>query len=415
MTAVVEVLSRVSFFQSVPLDELSWLASQLRVVELLTGQTLFHEGERGEHLFVVLEGQIEVVKALGSPDERLVGMRGPGEFIGEMSLFNLEGLRTASVRASCPTRLVAITRQDFDALLDRQPRLAHDMVGVLTNRLRDTENDVIRDLKEKNRQLSEAYEELKTAQAALVEKEKLEREMQLAGDIQRSVLPDNLPALPEFSFSVVFVSARAVGGDFYDFIPLGKDKLAVVVGDVTDKGMPAALFMAQTHALLRAEASPRTSPRQALQRVNRHLLGMNSRGLFVTILYGILDGQTGEFEYVRAGHELPILFSAEGGASLTPQGKGQPLGIFDRPEFDQNTVRIPKGHALLLYTDGATDTQARNGQTFGLRRLLESCAAAARDNPQDICTSIYQALMVHQDSEAQFDDITLVSLHHTDG
>ena len=413
MTAVAEILSQVAFFRSMPLDELTWLALRLRAVDLLTGQVLFQEEERGEHLFVVLEGQIEVVKALGSPDERLVGRRGPGEFIGEMSLFNLEGLRTASVRAASPARLVAIARQDFDALLDRQPHLAYDMMGVLTNRLRDTENEVIRDLKEKNRQLHHAYEELKSAQAALVEKEKLERELQLAGDIQRSVLPDHLPELPDFNFGAVFVPARAVGGDFYDFIPLGKDKLAIVAGDVTDKGVPAALFMAQTHALLRAEASLRTAPRQTLQRVNRHLLGMNARGLFVTMLYGILDGQTGQFEYARAGHELPILFSAEGGASLSPQSKGQPLGILDRPEFDQNTVRIPAGHTLLLYTDGATDTHDPHGQTFGLRRLLESCVAAARNMPQDVCASIYQALMVHQAGGAQFDDITLVSLNYT--
>jgi serine phosphatase RsbU (regulator of sigma subunit) len=407
---IAEILSKAALFHSVSLDELNRLTHHVATIELLSGATLFQEGEPGEHLYVVLDGQIEAVKALGTAEERIIGVRGPGEFIGEMGLFNLEGLRTASVRATCPSRLAAIARQDFDALLDRQPRLAYDMVRVLANRLRDSENEVIRDFKEKNRQLRQAYEELKHAQAALVEKEKLERELQLAGDIQRSVLPDDIPELSCFRLGAVFVPARAVGGDFYDFIPLGKDRLAVVAGDVTDKGVPAALFMAQTHALLRAEANARTSPYQTLLRVNRHLLEMNGRGLFVTMLYGILDGQSGTFEYARAGHELPILFSTEGSAPVAPQGRGQPLGILEKPEIDQHAITIPPRHTLLLYTDGATDAQDLKGQSFGRERLLESCVAAACSSPQSVCQSIYQTLQCHQAGGVQFDDITLVSL-----
>ena len=138
--------------------------------------------------------------------------------------------------------------------------------------MRESDNAMIYDLKEKNRQLSQAYEELKIAQAQIVEKEKLEHELSLARDIQASILPKDLLCLDDFEFGARMVPARSVGGDLYDFIPLSEDIVAIAIGDVSDKGIPAAMFMALFCSLLRAEVQHIISPAEVLRRVNRHLL-----------------------------------------------------------------------------------------------------------------------------------------------
>ena len=203
--------------------------------------------------------------------------------------------------------------------------------------------------------------------------------------------------------------ARAVGGDFYNVLPISRNRVAVVIGDVTDKGVPAAIFMAQTHALLQSEASHGRSPRDTLLRVNQQLLRMNARGMFATVLYGVLDTRTGEFCYSRAGHELPLICSG-GEVSLTPRGPGQLLGILSKPELDQQTLLIPPGATLLLYTDGVTDTTGPDGSPFGLQRLRQTVMDASCRSAQECCDEIFNVLQAYQGQEAQFDDITLVAV-----
>jgi serine phosphatase RsbU (regulator of sigma subunit) len=331
-----------------------------------------------------------------------------------MSLFALDGVRTASVRTTGPSFLLELRRADFDRLLKRHPTLANEIVRVLGERLNSHENQAIRELTEINLRLRDAYESLKAAQAELVEKEKLEHELALAREIQLSVLPEAPPACVGFEFAACIETARAVGGDFYDFIPLHQDRFGVVVGDVTDKGMPAAIFMAQTYALLHAEASRDALPHRALLRVNQHLLRMNARGLFATILYGILDTHARRFTYARAGHDLPILYTPEGGVSLLPKRDGQPVGILDEPALDQNSVALPPGSTLLLYTDGACDQSNPDGERFGVERLAEAFGGLARQSAGQVCKGLIQALEEHRGGAARYDDVTLVALKSAD-
>jgi serine phosphatase RsbU (regulator of sigma subunit) len=140
-----------------------------------------------------------------------------------------------------------------------------------------------------------------------------------------SLLPQVMPQLPGCEFGARLAPARVVGGDLFDFIPLGPGKAAVVIGDVTDKGIPAAIFMAQAHALLHAEAGLEISPQEVLRSTNHHLLNMNSRRLFVTVVYGVLDAATGQFSYARAGHEEPLLCDAQGELINITQKPATPL------------------------------------------------------------------------------------------
>ena len=407
----IALIRKVPLFASLRGTETQFLAEILRGVEIPAGALLFREGEPGASFDILVDGQVEVIKALGTPDERLLAVRGPGDFFGEMSLLDPDGLRTASVRARTPVCLLEMARPNFDALLQHRPALAYEIMRVLSLRLRESDNATIADLREKNRELSQAYAELKAAQAQIIEKEKLEQELRMAHRIQQSILPSELPRLPGYDFGALIMPARSVGGDLYDFIPLAKGRIGVAVGDVSDKGVPAAIFMALTRSLLRAEATRVASPRRALERVNQLLLDMNDEGMFVTLLYGILDAQQGTFAYARAGHELPLLFDPDGSARLVEQGPGAPLGLFDNVVLDEQVVAVSQGSTFLLYTDGATDITGPEGMLFGPDRLqVLAQAALSGQTAQAFCDKIWHGLTTYQGASSQDDDVALVGI-----
>ncbi len=401
-------IDNIALFSSLPSNEIKFLAEVMRHIKLEAGVILFQEGEQGDKFYIIIAGQVEVIKSLGNTDEQILGKRGPADFLGEMSLFIPDGLRTACVRTCTSVELMELSRTDFDDLIQRRPVLAYEMVRVLSLRLRDSENDMIRDLKEKNRQLEHMYRELKAAQAQIIEKEKLEHELHLARNIQESILPDDLTLMDDFDFGARMQPARSVGGDFYDFIYLDQETVGIAIGDVSGKGVPAAIFMALFCSLLRAETRHSSLPSEILQRVNKHLLNLNEAGMFVTVLFGILNSRRREFVYTRAGHEIPFLFSRSGDAKLLDWDQGQLLGFFQKPKLDEQKVEIPEGSTLVLYTDGAFDALDAKGVRFGLDRLGEAITAKIQDSAQNLCDRVMEELTTYQGEKLQFDDITLV-------
>ena len=405
-----QILKQVALFASLPLDEVKYLAEILHYREFSAGTVFIQESEIADHFFILLEGQIEIIKALGTANERVLDVDEAGSFIGEMGLINPGSRRTASVRARTPARLLEMTRADFEALLHRQPELAYKLVRVLSLRLEQHQNRTIRDLQEKNLQLTLAYEQLKAAQAHLIEKERMEKELEVAREIQQSMVPRKLPRLPGFDFGARMMPARAVGGDFFDFIPLSESTVGIVIGDVSDKGVPAALFMALTSSLLRAEARRATSVGDALRHVHRQLLEINDSGMFVSLLYGVLNGATREFRYARAGHELPLLCDARGEFAGLPYTDGQPLGAMDGILLDEQTVVLPPGSTVLFYTDGVTDVLDAHGNQFGLERLRQALVAQRSAPAQALCDTLLEMTAAYRAATPQYDDITLVAV-----
>jgi serine phosphatase RsbU (regulator of sigma subunit) len=403
-------LRQVPLFATLPMAEIEQMASALEPVAFLAGTILFREGEVGDRFYIVLEGEIAIIKAMDTPDERLVGVRGPGEFVGEMSLLNHDGLRTASVRVYQDARALELTRADFDALLHRHPTLAYTMLQVLGNRLRLSNDTAIRDLHEKNRRLEQAYADLQATQARLIEQEALARELQLAREIQESMLPHRLPEVPGFELYGRMLPARMIGGDFYDVIPLGGDRLGLVVGDVSGKGVPAALFMALTCSLLRAEATRSASPEQALRAVNRHLLTHNTHSMFVTVLFGIVHCNTRQFEFARAGHDLPLILDAHGTPQELTLGRGHPLGLFPNPALDIQSITLPPGAAMLLFSDGASETLSSTNELFGIERIATALGAGLELSAAELCDRLLATFAAFRDHAAQSDDITLLLL-----
>ncbi len=407
----VNLLSQIPLFAELPAKELDRLVNTLDVKKLTIGEILFREGEHGEHLYVVMQGELEILMAEGQPEELLLKTLREGEYLGEMSLIMPNGQRTASVRARGPAELLSMSRSQFVDLLKRYPLLANSMVRVLSERLDATNTATFHDLTEKNRQLQVAYDELKAAQAQIIEKERLERELQVAAEIQLSILPDELPQLDGFDFGARIMPARQVGGDFYDIFQIDPEKTVVLIGDVADKGVPSALFMARAHALIMAEADSSLSPAEVMQLVNRHITRLQKSTQFVTVLYGILEVGSGEFIYARAGHEPPLLLTPDGRVERLPHAAGMSLGLWDPITVDEQRTRLMPDSTLLLYTDGMTDCRNLDGEPFGLERIKLQLSSACGLSAQQVCDQMLDSLKEYQAGARQDDDVTLAAIH----
>ncbi|MBI3163887.1 MAG: SpoIIE family protein phosphatase [Chloroflexi bacterium] len=404
-------LSDISLFKSLPADERSQLLKTYKTWDAPSGSLILEEGKPGDEFYVILHGRVEIIRALNSPEESILGMRAPGEFIGEIGLLNQGAPRTATARAVEDTRLLTITYADFNNLLEHHPHLAYELASVLGARLTEALNETIRNLHFKNEKLELAYNELKAAQEQIVEKKKLEHSLQVAREIQYSILPVDIPQMDGYDIGAMMTPAQAVGGDFFGVYPLDGDHMALIVGDVSDKGIPAAIFMAQTHALLRASIQSGVNPADILRQVNHLLVEMNAQNLFVTVIYGILEKTSGEFRYARAGHELPLVLDAKGKASFPSPGKGMSLGVMENPALEESALTIPPGGFLLLYSDDVTDGMDADGLHFNSEGLVNAVLQSnVNSSAQQTCQSVFDTLVVFQKGEPQFDDVTLLGV-----
>jgi phosphoserine phosphatase RsbU/P len=404
-------LAVVPFFAELPPEELDRVLSELEEIQLRAGTVLFREGDCGEHLYIMISGQLEILMSPGTPDELILDILHPGAYFGEMSLIQETGKRSTSARALDDVTLLRMSRRQFNELLTKHTEVAASVIKVLIERLDHSNLQTFRGLTEKNRQLRKAYDELKATQAQLIEKERLEKELQVAADIQMSILPDVLPTVEGFDFGGLIVPARQVGGDFYDVFDLGGGKMGVLIGDVADKGIPSAIFMARTHAFVIAEAEGMDSPGNVLRRVNYHITSQEKSAQFVTVFFGILNTETGEFCYARAGHELPLLMDADGTVHRLPQKRGTAIGVWHDIDVDEGSLHLEKNSLLVMFTDGMTDCRSPSGEAFGLDRVKEVIADLRGRSAQFACDHLLETLMTYQHGSPRDDDITLVAIH----
>ena len=239
--------------------------------------------------------------------------------------------------------------------------------------------------------------------------ERIEQELKVATLIQQNFLPRVLPDLPGWEVAAYYQPAREVGGDFYDLFELPEGKVAVVIGDVTDKGVPAAMVMAAARSLLRASGQRVISPGEVLERVNDLLCPDIPENMFVTCLYAVVDPATGHIVYANAGHNLPYARTATG--SLELRATGMPLGLLPGMSYEEREATLTPGDALLLYSDGVTEAHGAEREMFGTPRLVEHVAdPASGDLIDGLLTSLQR--FTGEDWE-QEDDITLVTLRRT--
>jgi serine phosphatase RsbU (regulator of sigma subunit) len=244
-------------------------------------------------------------------------------------------------------------------------------------------------------------------QAQARDAERIEQELKVAQLIQQQFLPKSVPDLPSWHVAAFYRPARTVGGDFYDFISLPDGRLMVVIGDVTDKGVPAALVMASTHALLRGAAPRLISPGQVLAHVNDLLCADIPAHMFVTCLALVLDPATGLLEFANAGHDVPYVRTSGGVAEL--RARGMPLGLMPGMAYEEKTFQLQPGDCALLHSDGLAEAHGPGREMFGFGRVAALVGRGVSGEAL-IDASLAELSAFTGPGHEQEDDITLVSI-----
>ncbi|MCJ7536374.1 MAG: PP2C family protein-serine/threonine phosphatase [Anaerolineales bacterium] len=281
-------------------------------------------------------------------------------------------------------------------------------IGVLTISEQLTNQPQV-DLRERDLQMTGF---LNQATRALHAVRLRRQELTLAGRVQASLLPDRPPEIPGWQIAATWKPARETSGDFYDFVPLPKGRIGIVIADVVDKGMGAALLMALSRTLIRTYAIEFPNhPEHLLQVTNQRILTDIDAGMFVTLFYGVLDPATGLLTYSNAGHPPPYLFTpgSNPGTSALP-GSGMPLGVSEEANWQQGIQEIPPGAMLLLYTDGVIDAQNPQGEFLGEEGMLNIIQSQIGESASRVQEILLSTLGDFAGAEPQIDDITLMTL-----
>jgi len=264
------------------------------------------------------------------------------------------------------------------------------------------------------RKVATALESLQLAREAELAA-RLEQELRVAREIQTALLPATLPRLPGWQIDAAWRSARLVGGDFFDFWPLHQTaypasgtNLGLVIADVSDKGVPAAMFMSMARSLVRAAALDGSAPSRALERANRWISRDSESGMFVTLFYAILDPDSGQLRYTSAGHNPPLQLHAAEGRVSELRTPGIALGVLEEITLGEAETHLAPGDLLVCYTDGVTEAIDEQQLEFGVPRLRELMVAHQHDSAEVVMQRILNALDQHRHGQPPFDDVTLV-------
>lgn len=350
--------------------------------------------DRGYHVRPVLDGQLALASVEAeAPDLILLDIRMP-----EMNGYEV----CERLKADPRTRQIpVIFLSAMDALEDKVKAFQVGGVDYITKPFQIEE---VKARVETHLTLSRLREQLQQANARMT------TELRLAGEMQRSFLPRELPALAGWQVAVRLESARETSGDFYDMYPLPGGQLGILVADVVDKGVGAALFMALSWAIMRmyAEKYPR-QPERMLSAVNTRLLRDTAAKQFATVFYGILDPQSGRLCYANAGHPPALLARCAGQGAFKELGRtGLPIGIFRDATLSQGVVDIAHDDVLIAYTDGVTEACTAEGACFEDAGLQASVKLRLRCSAQEIADGIFADLLDFTGGLPQSDDMALV-------
>ncbi|MDP7421620.1 MAG: SpoIIE family protein phosphatase [bacterium] len=244
-----------------------------------------------------------------------------------------------------------------------------------------------------------------------LDRERMEKELNIAHDIQMNMLPEKAPEVEGLTISARSIPAKEVGGDYFDFVRLDDRRLAMSIGDVAGKGVPAALLMALMRAVIRTEAGRVSSPREVIERVNALVLRDAPPGMYATLFYGVYDLEKKVLTYTNAGHNYPMLLRRKTGKYEALETTGLFVGMFESPDFEEESVELKDGDILVFYTDGVTEAQTEGdrGEMFGLKRLLDVVKDNGQLEPEALRDRIYQEVFDHMGGNTElFDDITLI-------
>ena len=381
------------------------------------GHIVIEEYASGDTLYIIVDGQVQISRTLQNGERRVIREMGPGELFGEMALLE-DKPRSARVSTVTPTTFLAVTRQRFNTLIEQHPAVAINFLKAISAQLRqqyreqaillEEKQTLIEALAAKNAALEQALAELRAALVTVAEHERVTRDLEIAREIQLQMLPATFPQTSGLRLHATTVPATWVGGDLYDAIRLEADRVGLLLGDVSGKGIPAALQMARLMGEFRACVSHCADPQSVMQVLNGLLCQRNLRfGSFVTVQYVVLDVRQRHMQFICAGHPPILLRHADGQIEHLGAAPNIPLGVEETFAYRQEERQLMAGDTLLLYSDGTYERQDPQGVQLGLPHLARLFAAAPSD-PEVVVQAIQAALNAFSDAGGAKDDTTLL-------
>lgn len=360
-------------------DERALFFSEEGRIYLPAGSLIMREGEPGEEMFVVLEGELTV-----SLQGKRIDNLGPGMILGEMAMID-DRPRSATATAVTDCSLIRLDRAGFRNLVSRSPEFALRVMNIMSVRTRRFIEDEVRH-------------------------QRMDEELAVGRRIQLSLLPNACPVVPGYEFAAGYRAAREVGGDLYDFIheSANPSRLHVVIADVTGKGVPAALYMAVSRTLLHTFALDGNTPSQALRHVNQFIRHDEASPLFLSAFYAVLDTDIHCLTYASAGHNPPIWLQYSTGDIELLQSRGIVLGAFDAFVPEEHLCFLQPGDFIVFFTDGITEARNTAGDFLDDEGLEAIVASRRWASAEELKSAIISAVEEFSAGAPQADDYTVV-------
>ena len=322
---------------------------------------------------------------------------------------------------------INMPRMDGLTLLEQIPNVSPDIRAIIVSAYGDMENirtamnrgafDFVTkpvDFDDLQFTIDRTLEHIEQWREALSTRDKLvalQNELDVASKMQQSILPTVFPSGPTYKIFGTMHPAKDVGGDFFDIVRLADNKVGLAIADVSDKGVPAALFMMSSRTLLKGSAIGTEAPGDVLTEVNNLLNEDETTGMFVTMLYAVYDPATGEFTYASGGHDPPLVVRADGTSELKPLTGGIALGVLGGFEYRQDSFQLEPGDTVCLYTDGVTEATNQQGELMGIEGIQELFSSAPPTGAEQSCMGMLNRVLEYTGEAPQHDDITCLTLH----
>ncbi len=381
-------------FRGFEQDQIRVILSESTVKELEQGATLFEPGQDNDTLYLLIDGELRII--IENDGSKATFPILPGEFVGEMSIVLERPISALGVCHQASTVLLIPERTFWGQVLMTRKGF-RNLMATMANRLQRTNHALIQEMEE----------QLKYKQ--------LEKELETAGKIQSGIVPNGanlLPLAPALDAHAIIKQAREVGGDFYDAALVDEDRIYFAIGDVSGKGMPAALFMMRTISALRMLINNQDAFDKVIPGLNGLLAKNNDDMMFVSLFVGVFNFRTGLLRYVNAGHNPPFVSTNKHGFRPLTTSQGPLVGIFESAQFSVGEIQVRKGNAILLYTDGLSEAMNPDGEMFEMDRIQAVLDQNLHSSAKETIEALDQAVNAFVDTAAPHDDQTVLALKY---
>lgn len=385
-------IAGLELFAGIDRERIAPILGRCATRRLKPGDRLLEPGQSNRSLYLLLEGRLQV--RLDSADSAFGFAIETGEMAGEMSVIDGQPA-TAFVVADRPSAVLVVEDTCLWRELAPVPGIMRNLLRLVSERLRARNEAIF------------------SAQKNRLRFEEMERELATAKELQANMLPRQVPLVAGFAgldVHALMEPAREVGGDFYDAFALDPHRVCVMVGDVSGKGMSAALFMVRVITLLRSEARSGDPIEAVVARVNEALAADNPTCMFVTLCMVVIDDRTGEGVLLSGGHHPPVARLGDAAWTFLPQPDGPIVGVIEGMRFETGRFRLAPGDWLLMYTDGVTEAENRRLEHYTADRLRDDLQAARPASAEEAVGRVRTRVAEHAGGQAQSDDITIVAV-----